>query len=416
MTDKYPDLVALVPEIRGDGVESFIMEGEVVAVDRATGELKNFQTLTNRARKDVAIGSITIDVCLFAFDLMYLNGESLLDEPFRRRRDLLRSLFVEIPHHFTWVKSLDATSQDSEVVLEFFKSALDSKCEGIMVKILDNLPDLEYRGDDDGEDVDALSAAPLPPPPPPKQSPTKLRKPKRSQPPTSTTTEPSPGPPPAASTAAKTRRKPLPATYTPDKRVDAWLKVKKDYSASTSDTLDLVPIAAWHGQGRKAQWWSPILLAVRNDASGCLEAVCKCMSGFTDAFYRANRARYDPDAATGGGNSNTHERKPAFVEYDGPAPDVWFEPREVWEVAFADVTVSPTYTAAIGLAREDRGLSLRFPRFLRVREDKGVEEASTSEFLAGLWRKQDAKAVVAGGGTGIVEEEGRVDGEEDMED
>ena len=92
-------------------------------------------------------------------------------------------------------------------------------------------------------------------------------------------------------------------------------------------------------------------------------------------------------------------------------PDVWFEPGEVWEVAFADVTVSPTYTAAIGLVSEDRGLSLRFPRFLRKREDKGVEEASTSAFLAGLWRKQEAKVPAVGGET----EEVGDDGEEVME-
>jgi DNA ligase-1 len=97
------------------------------------------------------------------------------------------------------------------------------------------------------------------------------------------------------------------------------------------------------------------------------------------------------------------------VEYEGPEPDVWFEPQEVWEVAFADVTVSPTYTAAIGLVKEDRGLSLRFPRFLRKREDKGIEEASTSGFLAGLWRKQEAKAPEAG------EKKGN-DGVEDVED
>jgi DNA ligase-1 len=103
MTDKYPDLVALVPKIRGEGVRSFIMEGEVVALNRESGELKNFQTLTNRARKDVEIGSIKVDVCMFAFDLMFLNGQPLLDRPFRDRRELLRSLFVEIPHHFTWV-------------------------------------------------------------------------------------------------------------------------------------------------------------------------------------------------------------------------------------------------------------------------------------------------------------------------
>jgi DNA ligase-1 len=61
-------------------------------------------------------------------------------------------------------------------------------------------------------------------------------------------------------------------------------------------------------------------------------------------------------------------------------------------MAFADITISPTYTAAIGLVSDEKGLSLRFPRFLKKREDKSIEEASTSEFLAGLWRKQEEKA------------------------
>ncbi|KAI3331031.1 hypothetical protein F4824DRAFT_300767 [Ustulina deusta] len=409
MTDKYPDLVALVPKIRGEGVGSFIMEGEVVAVDQTTGELKNFQTLTNRARKDVAIGSITIAVCLFAFDLMYLNGQPLLDRAFRERRSLLRSLFVEVPNRFTWVRSLEATSQDSEAVLDFFKQALDLKCEGIMVKILDNLPNIPTPiSTSAGEDKDSAEQHP--------EENTTGRatagkgksnaKEKQQQ----------------TSAAKPARRKPLLATYEPDKRLDSWLKVKKDYSSSF-DTLDLVPVAGWHGQGRKAKWWSPILLAVRNEETGALEAVCKCMSGFTDAFYKANRRFYDdgtgdpePVAAAGEGQveeadaassdderedgnrdsngrryENVRKTKPGFVDYAG-CPDVWFEPQEVWEVAFADITLSPTYTAAIGLASQDRGLSLRFPRFLRKREDKGIEEASTSEFLAGLFRKQEAKA------------------------
>lgn len=60
-------------------------------------------------------------------------------------------------------------------------------------------------------------------------------------------------------------------------------------------------------------------------------------------------------------------------------------------MAFADITISPTYTAAIGLVSDEKGLSLRFPRFLKKRGDKGIDEASTSEFLAGLWRKQEEK-------------------------
>ena len=375
MTDKYPDLVALVPQIRGESVSSFILEGEVVAIDHDTGDLKAFQTLTNRAKKDVAISSIKVDVCLFSFDLMYLNGEELLDRPFRERRELLRSLFVEIPHRFTWVKNLDATSADSEAVLEFFKSATDIKCEGIMVKVLDNVlnPALPVEIGDDAE-------APEPPPPP------ATRAPKKSKAKSKTTATEK-----AEEKEKGTRRKALLSTYEPDKRLDSWLKVKKDYNTS-ADTIDLIPIAAWHGQGRKAKWWSPILLAVRNPTTGSLEAVTKCISGFTDKFYKENKERYNEDTG-----ENLISR-PSYVEYPY-RPDVWFEPQEVWEMAFADITKSPTYLAAIGLVDEDRGLSMRFPRFLKIREDKGIDEASTADFLAELWFKQEAK----GGAGGIKE-------------
>ncbi|KAM3500544.1 hypothetical protein MY10362_006310 [Beauveria mimosiformis] len=377
MTDKYPDLVELVPKIRGDGVSSFIMEGEVVAVDSASGELKNFQALTNRARKDVEIGSITVQVCIFSFDLMYLNGQSLLERPFRERRELLRSLFIEVPKRFTWVKSLDATSSESESVLSFFKSATESKCEGIMVKILDNLPDVAYLEDEDGEIKEQEPKLHIP------KSKSKAKGKKKPE--DGESNEPA---------KKKSRRKALLATYEPDKRLDSWLKVKKDYNASF-DTLDLIPIAGWHGQGRKAKWWSPILLAVRNEESGMLEAVCKCISGFTDVFYKANKAFYDDGSETGE-PKNTHLQMPSFIEYSGPMPDVWFAPQEVWEMAFADITLSPTYTAAIGLVSDERGLSLRFPRFLKKRDDKSIEEASTNEFLAGLWRKQEVSASTAG--------------------
>jgi len=405
MTDKYPDLVALIPKIRGEGVSSFIIEGEVVAIDRDTGELRTFQTLANRARKDVVINTVKIDVCLFAFDLMYLNGEELLNRPFRERRNLLRSLFIEIPHHFTWVKSLDATSADADAVSDFFKSATDLKCEGIMVKVLDNLPNPDLLADND---IDAEQSS-LPPPTPQKRKATAAAaKPKKkgaaSANDDDTTTE-----------KPKTRRKPLLSTYEPDKRLDSWLKVKKDYNTA-ADTIDLIPVGAWHGMGRKCKWWSPILLAVRNPETGCLEAVTKCMSGFSDKFYQANRAKYDPDGGGGDGEGDEGEEsggksniisKPSYVEYAG-RPAVWFAPQEVWECAFADITLSPTYTAALGLVSEERGLSLRFPRFLRVREDKGIDEASTAEFLAELYGKEEARARKRGaekGGEGEVEVE-----------
>jgi len=80
------------------------------------------------------------------------------------------------------------------------------------------------------------------------------------------------------------RKKPLPATYEPDKRTAAWLKLKKDYVSGVGDSLDLVPIGAWYGNGRKVKWWSPILMAVHDRSSGRFVAVCKCMSGALHSF------------------------------------------------------------------------------------------------------------------------------------
>jgi DNA ligase 1 len=74
MTEKYPDLVALIPYICGPETESFIIEGEVVPVDDQ-GSVKPFQTLAGRGKKNVGLSEVKVQVCLFAFDLMYLNGE-----------------------------------------------------------------------------------------------------------------------------------------------------------------------------------------------------------------------------------------------------------------------------------------------------------------------------------------------------
>ncbi|KAK9361899.1 hypothetical protein V1504DRAFT_450622 [Lipomyces starkeyi] len=328
MTDKYPDIADVLQSHRVilDNTRSFILEGEIVAVNEVTGALGSFQSLSNRGRKDVQIASISVTVCLFAFDLMYLNGESLLDIPFRTRRELLRSSFAPVPHKFAFAESIDATPLDQDAISTFFRSSIESKCEGIMVKLLDSI---------------------------------------------------------AATTTASTRRtKSLLSTYTPDLRRESWLKVKKDYD-SAADSLDLVPIGGWYGNGRKSNFWSPVLLAVRDPDTGIFQAVCKCMTGFTDAMYKDIKAKYDE------GTINVTRLKPA--DFDTPlTPEYYWVPQEVWEIKFADVTLSPLYPAAQGII-SDRGLSIRFPRFIRKRDDKGVEEASSPAFLAELYQRQQSR-------------------------
>jgi len=287
---------------------------------------------------------------VYAFDLMLFNGNSLLEMPFRVRRQRLRTEFSPVTPdaasaaRFAHVECCESTD-GKEAVEEFWQKSVESRAEGLMIKLLDS-------GEVTEEDSTVMKG--------------------------------------------KGRRKPLLATYEPDKRTSAWLKLKKDYVAGLGDSLDLVPIGAWHGNGRKAAWWSPILLAVWDEHAGQLVGVCKCMSGFTDEFYKALNERY-PE-----GSGNCSHTPQWNVNTGGLRPNVYFKPREVWEIRGADITLSPVYMAAMGLVSTSRGLSLRFPRFIRLREDKGTTEASTPEFLASLWNKQEGKGT---GGKGVDDEE-----------
>ena len=60
---------------RSTGATSFIIDSEIVALDPETGALKTFQELSNRARKDVQLAEVRVAVGVFAFDLMFLDGQ-----------------------------------------------------------------------------------------------------------------------------------------------------------------------------------------------------------------------------------------------------------------------------------------------------------------------------------------------------
>ena len=64
------------------------------------------------------------------------------------------------------------------------------------------------------------------------------------------------------------------------------------------------------------------------------------------------------------------------------------------------IQLSPIYTCGIGEVDANRGIGLRFPRLIKVREDKKPQEASSNEFVIDLYRQQ---AVVKN--TGKMEEE-----------
>lgn len=157
--------------------------------------------------------------------------------------------------------------------------------------------------------------------------------------------------------------------YEPSRRSVNWLKIKKDYLAGAGDSLDLIVVGAYHGKGKRTARYGAFLLACYDADAEAFQTVCKIGTGFSEEALASHWAALHPlECAMPRGD----------VRAGGARPDVWFEPKVVWEVKTADLSLSPVYEAAKGLV-DERGISLRFPRFLRVRDDKDAEDATGPE-------------------------------------
>jgi DNA ligase 1 len=75
LSKKYPDILAKLPSWVKDGTKSFVLDCESVAWDVQEKKVLPFQQLMTRKRKDVKTEDIKVKVCVFAFDLLFLNGE-----------------------------------------------------------------------------------------------------------------------------------------------------------------------------------------------------------------------------------------------------------------------------------------------------------------------------------------------------
>lgn len=75
LSKKYPDVLAKLETWVKDGVKSFVLDCETVAWDTVNKKVLPFQQLMTRKRKDVKAEDVKVKVCIFAFDLLFLNGE-----------------------------------------------------------------------------------------------------------------------------------------------------------------------------------------------------------------------------------------------------------------------------------------------------------------------------------------------------
>ncbi len=305
ITNQFPDIAALAKkQLHG---KSYIVEGEIVPVDKS-GKLLPFQVLMQRRRKYGVEEYIKkVPVCLFLFDLLYLNGTSYLHESYGKRHAVLDKIVTEKTNQFMLARQVMSDSLSG--ITAFFKQALVRGCEGIIAK----------------------------------------------------------------SVASH-------SVYQAGTRGLLWIKWKKEYAKELSDTFDVVVVGAFMGRGRRKGSYGALLCAAYNEKNDVFETFCKLGSGFTDEQLHALPQQFKKFIIL---------QKPArVVVHKLLIPDVWFEPKVVVEVLGAELTKSPVHTGAL---EKGQGIALRFPRFVRFRDDKSPEQATTTKEILEMYKKRVKK-------------------------
>ena len=273
-TSAFPELTENAPSIGHD----VLFDGEVLA--HREGRVLRFFELQHRLGRKKVSDDLRreVPVALVIFDLLYLDGRSLLDEPLDTRRKLLEGLGVE--HPFLLARVEEAT--DPEHLDRIFAETRERGNEGLMVK-------------------DPLSP------------------------------------------------------YTPGRRGLAWLKLKRPLA-----TLDVVVTAVEWGHGKRKGVLSDYTFGVKDTSTGRLVNVGKAYTGLTDAEIATMTERF------------------LAITTEDLGRIRMVRPEVVLEVAFDSIQHS---------ARHMSGYALRFPRIVRIRDDKPPEEIDTVEQVAELYER-----------------------------
>lgn len=142
LSKKYPDVLAKLETWVKPDTKSFVLDCESVAWDLVEKKVLPFQQLMTRKKKDVKVEDVKVKVCVFAFDLLFLNGEAIVEKSLRERRELLHSSFIPVEGEFGFATSMNG--QEIEEIQHFLDESVKASCEGLMVKMLDG-PESGYE-------------------------------------------------------------------------------------------------------------------------------------------------------------------------------------------------------------------------------------------------------------------------------
>ncbi|KAK1787571.1 hypothetical protein P4O66_016069, partial [Electrophorus voltai] len=193
--------------------------------------------------------------------------------------------------------------------------------------------------------------------------------------------------------------------YEPGKR--HWLKVKKDYlnEGAMADTADLVVLGAFYGSGSKGGIMSSFLMGCYDPEAKKWCTVTKCSGGYDDATLA--RLQKELDVIKIGKDPS---KIPGWLKIiKNYYPDFLIRDPEkapVWEITGAEFSKSEMHTAD--------GISIRFPRCTRMRDDKDWKTATNLPQLKELYRISKERCdfeVTAGPSTSGKDDEGSSGGD-----
>ncbi|MBD3354279.1 MAG: ATP-dependent DNA ligase [Candidatus Lokiarchaeota archaeon] len=170
------------------------------------------------------------------------------------------------------------------------------------------------------------------------------------------------------------------SVYKAGNRGFLWVKLKSLEAGKMTDTIDVVPIGALWGKGKRANQYGTLLVAVYNEENGKFELLTRVASGFSDDDLTRFLNLLEPFKTKSLPNSVICSEK----------PDVWFKPGLVIEISGDELTISPKADAGKNYNNQvrEKGYSVRFPVFQRIRNDKEIFDITTVDEIVELYELQ----------------------------
>ncbi len=329
MSAMFPELIKVCENVP---VTQAIIDGEAIVYDPDTHRYMNFQETVKRRRKhDIQELVSEYPLQFNMFDIMYLDGRSLLHEPQSKRFALLQAIYKNYKTLKTSKKeSTKSNGQMSLFVSELLPDAIETLqiIQEVHVSTPKALED--YFMQEISEGLEGIV----------------VKKPD--------------------------------SFYQAGKRNFNWIKLKYHATKKLEDTIDVVILGYYAGRGKRAEFGiGAFLVGIYNDTNDQFETVAKVGTGLTDKKWIELKALCD-----------THKllQKPKNVLCaEQLEPMIWIDPVIVCEVLADEVTVSPLHTA--GQTKEHLGLALRFPRFIQFRFDKSFDQTTSVNELKSFQKK-----------------------------